>query len=109
MGANIFTCRTPHPPGVGSIGQNSTFSEQCPVAYQIKWTHKCSNMVANILPEEPHLALWWAKDTTALEHGHVAYQINGITNAATCKHIYCPYTHPRPLGWSQRSKHFFFF
>ena len=32
----IFLPTEPPPPGVGSIGQNSTFSEQCHVAYQIK-------------------------------------------------------------------------
>ena len=34
-------------------GQNSTFSEHGHVAYQIKENHKCSNMVANILPTDP--------------------------------------------------------
>ena len=34
-------------------------------------------------------------------------ELKGMTNAATCKHIFCPYTHPRSLGWDQRSKHFF--
>ena len=34
-------------------------------------------------------------------------KLNGITNAATCKHTFCPYTHSRSLGWSQRSKYFF--
>ena len=42
------------------------------------------------------------------EHGHVAYQINEIANAATCNPIFCPYTHPRPLGWGQMSKLFFY-
>ena len=35
--------------GMGSVGQNSTFSEQGNVTYQIKENHECSNMVANIL------------------------------------------------------------
>ena len=38
---------------VGSKGQNSTFSEHGHVAYQIKGNHKCSNMVANVLPADP--------------------------------------------------------
>ena len=34
-------------------------------------------------------------------------KLKGMTNAVTCKHIYCPYTHPRPLGRGQRSNIFF--
>ena len=37
----------------------STFSEHGRIAYQNKGNHKCSNVVANILPADPH--------------GHVAY------------------------------------
>ena len=37
----------PHPTlGMGSVGQNSTFSEHGHVAYQIKENHKCSIMDA---------------------------------------------------------------
>ena len=39
------------------------------------------------------------------EHGHAADQIKGNDECTTCKHIFCPYTHARPLGWDQRSKH----
>ena len=35
--------------GVGSKGQNSTFSEHGHVAYQIKENHECSSVVAYIL------------------------------------------------------------
>ena len=47
----IIYPRTPHTPtlGVGSKGQNSTFSEHGHVVYQIKWDHKCSNRKAHIL------------------------------------------------------------
>ena len=44
---------SPRPYGVGSKGQNSTFSEHCHVAYQIIWNHECTNMVANIFPADP--------------------------------------------------------
>ena len=41
---------------------------------------------------------------TLYEHGHVAYQIKGITNAATWWQIFyqSPYTHLQPVGWIQR-------
>ena len=39
--------------GDGVLSQKSTFSERGHVAYQIKGNHKCSNVVANILPADP--------------------------------------------------------
>ena len=47
-----FACRPPPSPTMrmGSVGQNSTFSEHGHVAYQIKENHTCSNMAANIFP-----------------------------------------------------------
>ena len=38
--------------GMGSIGQNSTFSERGHVAYQNKENQECSTRVANILPAD---------------------------------------------------------
>ena len=40
------------------------------------------------------------------ESSHVAYQLNG--NSATCKHIFCSYTHTHD-SWGEvnGSKHFF--
>ena len=57
-GSKYFVLRPSPPPlsptlGMGSVGQNSTFSEHVHVAYQIKKNHKCSNLVANILPADP--------------------------------------------------------
>ena len=73
-GSNYFAGRPPPTQGVGSKGLNSTFSEH--VAYQIKWNHECSYMVANILPVVPP-RLWGQKVKIQLfsKHGHVAYQI----------------------------------
>ena len=34
-------------------------------------------------------------------------KLNGIANAPTCKPIFFPFTHHRPLGWGQWSKHVF--
>ena len=28
-------------------------------------------------------------------------ELMGIEHRAPCKHIFCPYKHPRPLGWGQ--------
>ena len=44
-----------HPPptlGMGSVGQNSNFSEHGHVAYQTKENHEWGYMVANILPTD---------------------------------------------------------
>ena len=51
--AGEYFARMPLTLGMGSIGQNSTFSEHGHVAYQIKGNHECSIMVANILPADP--------------------------------------------------------
>ena len=60
MVANILpadtTQRHPATLGMGSVGQNSTFSEHGHVAYQIKENQECSNMVATILPSDPYLS-----------------------------------------------------
>ena len=34
-------------------------------------------------------------------------KLKGMEHRAPCKRICFLYTHPRPLGWDQRSKHFF--
>ena len=40
----------PHPT-LKPKGHNSTFPQHGHVAYQIKWNHECSKMVANVLPQ----------------------------------------------------------
>ena len=47
-----YFARRPTPLRMGSIGQNSTFSEHGHVAYLIKENYECSNMVTNILTTE---------------------------------------------------------
>ena len=62
--------------GMGSKGQNSTFSEH--VMLHIKENHACSNIIANIfLTDTPtHLGMGSiGRNSTFSEHGHVAYQI----------------------------------
>ena len=55
-GSKYFARRPPPPPTpptlwMGSVGKKSVFfSVHGHVTYQIKENHKCSNMVANILP-----------------------------------------------------------
>ena len=69
------------PVGVGSQVNILLFLEYGHVAYQIKWKHKCSNMVANILPQTPPTPHDTAGQNIKIqlfsEHGHVAYQIKG--------------------------------
>ena len=35
-------------------------------------------------------------------------KLKGMEHRAPCKRICFFYTHPRPLGWDQRSKHFIY-
>ena len=51
-GSKYFAHRPPPPTPPAKV-KNSTITEQCLAAYQIKGNHKCSNMVANILPTDP--------------------------------------------------------
>ena len=47
-------CPQTHPDlRIGSVGQNSTFSEHGHVAYLIKENHECSNMLEIIFPRYP--------------------------------------------------------
>ena len=64
-------------------------------------------MVAYILPVDPQPLDprgWGQKVKIQLFQNMVMLHIKlkGITNTATCKHIFCPYTHPRSLGRDQR-------
>ena len=82
---NILPADPPDPGDQGAIGQNTTLAGHGHVAYQIKENHKCSNMVANILPADPPLPLDPPNPDLEdglnrskfdfSEHGHVAYQI----------------------------------
>ena len=103
-----YFARSPPTPDPRVKRSNLTFAEHDHVAYQIKGNSKCSNMVANILPAAPsplrrskfnfsehgHAAHILAANplspplspcgqkSTCSEHGRVAYQIKGNTNAA---------------------------
>ena len=95
---------------VGSIGLNSTFSKHSHVAYQIKGIHQCSNMVANILPADPHPP--WTLETGSKgqwklgsEHDLVANQIkanqicrNMVANILTAA---IPPPPRLAMGWGQ--------
>ena len=94
MVANILPTDLYDPRG---WGKNSTFSEHGHVAYQIKWKHKYSNMVANILPPRG-----WGQNSTFSKQGHVAYQLKGMEHRPPCKHIFSPHSHPQPVGRIKR-------
>ena len=98
MEENSFTHRPPPPLtlGLGSKGQNSTFSEHGHVAYQIKWNHECSNMKAYISRRPPpHRPRGWVKIQLLLNNLHL--KLNGFTNAAILYQIFCLQT-PSTLG-----------
>ena len=79
---------------MGSKGQNFTFSENSDNSYQIKENRKCSNTVANILPNDPLLSPSpphprtmgmgsVGQNSTFKEHCVVAYEIKTAKYAAT--------------------------
>ena len=68
-------------------------------------------MVANILPVDvpPPITWGWGQEANIqLFQNMVMLHIKskGMTNAATCNHIFCPYTPPQPLG-GVKAKTFF--
>ena len=84
-----YFAHSPRPDTQGGVKRSKfNFFIHCHVAYQIKGNHKCSNMEANILPADPHHPLTLGRgqqgqNSSFSEYGHIAYQLNGITNAAT--------------------------
>ena len=89
-GSKCFTPRTPLTWGWGRRSFFRTWS--CSVAYQMKQNQKCSNMVADILLADPQ------KQKVRIQllqkfRTWPCCKLNGIANAATCKRIFCPYTH----------------
>ena len=91
--ASKYFARKAPPPTLGSlmgsIGQNSTFSEHGHVAYQIKGNHEMQQHGSKYFarrpsPHQPTTLGDGKKSKFNFSgHGHVAYQINEIANAAT--------------------------
>ena len=75
-----YFARRPPPPtlGMGSIGQNSNFSEHGHVAYQIKGNHESQHgskyVARRPIPTHP-LTLALGSKFNFSKHVHVAYQI----------------------------------
>ena len=34
----------------------------------------------------------------------LSIKLKGMEHRASCKHIFCPYTHSQPVGWIKRKK-----
>ena len=107
-----------HPPDpwVGSIGQNSTFSEHGHVAYQIKGNHQVQQHGSKCFSRRrlpvPRLCCGSkCQNLTFSEHCHVAYQIkenhecsNMVANIMPAD----PLPSPPDPWWKKRSKLNFF-
>ena len=76
-GSKYFACRHPRPWGLGSKGQNLTFSEHGHDAYQTKRNRECSNMQAHPYSFLSHTIDLWvgSKVNFFSESSHVAYPI----------------------------------
>ena len=92
---------------MGAEAEIQFFSEYGHVANQIKENEACINMVANVLPSDPRPWTLGVDQKVKIQHFQnmvmLHIKLKGMSNAATCKRIFCPYTHPRPVGWGQRS------
>ena len=106
MVANILPADLPYPDpalGMGSVGQNSTFSEHGHV----------SNQKTIISTMQQHGSKYFPKETpdsgdgvsrskfNFSEHGHVAYQINENHECSNMMANFLPACPPRPWGWDQ--------
>ena len=83
------------------------FSEIFHIAYQIRREWSIEHHTSTYSALTSTLGHWgWVKRSIHYlsESSHIAYQIK--ENRAPFKHIYCPYTRPRPL-WGQKVKTFF--
>ena len=104
-GSKCLPSVPPPDPRGGVKRSNSTFSEHGHVAYQIKWNHECSNMVANdlhALPPDPGVGSK-GQNSTLAEQGHVAYQIKGNHECSNMVANILPADPPTPtpltLAW----------
>ena len=69
---------------MGSNGQNATISEHGHVTY-----HKCSNIVANIMPADPPSPRQKIKIQLFQNNIMLHIKLKGNTNAATWSQIFC--------------------
>ena len=95
---------------MGSIGLNSTISEQDQVAYQIKRNNECSNIIANILPTDaqppppPPLRKGLQVNIQLFQNTVMMHiKFTGITK---CNHLIANVLptgpHPSLRGWGQK-------
>ena len=91
--SNLILDRRPGSNPLGCLrswgrGQNSTFSEYCYVAYQIKRNDACSDMVANSCPQTTPRP-WGCCQKVKIQLFQNMFMLhiilNGITNKATCR------------------------
>ena len=96
------------PLGMGSIGQNSTFSEHGHVAYQIKWNHEMQQHGSKYFARRPPMPLTHSigQKSTFSEHCHVASQ---RMQQHGSKYFACRPPFPQdPRVWGPKSKIQFF-
>ena len=94
----------------GSKFKIHLFSEHRHVAYQIIGKDKCSNTQAHLLFLHTHpwlLRLGQRSKYFFLKKVMLHIKLMGMEHRAPCKQMFCPYTHPGPLGWGRKVKHLF--
>ena len=76
-GSKYFAHRPPLTPGIGSIGQNSTFSKHSHIAYQIKGNQEMQQHGSKYFARRPFPDPAFSQISSFSEQGHVAYQTKG--------------------------------
>ena len=82
------------------------FSNSSHVAYQIKGNGALGTIQAHIL--SLHSIHWTlrvrSKGQYIFKVVMMYIKLKGMKRRVLCKYTFCPYTHPRPVGWVKRSK-----
>ena len=79
------------------------------VACQNKGNDACNNVVAIILPVDTPSTWGWGQNCFFffLKVVMLHIKLKRVEHRTPCKHIFCPYAHPRLLGLGQKVKTFF--
>ena len=92
---------------LGGVNGQNIFPESSQVAYQIKleWSIEHHASTYSVLTHT--LDPWgWVKGQNIffLKVVLLHIELEGMENRAPCKHIFCAYTHPLPVGWIKTLK-----
>ena len=104
-----YVARRPPQRPCGSKGQNSTFSEQCHVAYQIKGNHDrkyFARRPSSPPPTHTHRPLGWDQNSFFFQNKEMLHiKLNEITKCSNIVAIFCPKTPLPKQPWGSKAQY----